>query len=181
MTNEKKNSIPPKVILIVLLIIGVQLAFGLQQYLSHDSKKTVISAAHAETVAPAVHAEPAPTLDISRAYSPEAPPVVKVLAAYMILENTSAEDVRIARLHSPDFDKVEIHNMESKDGMMHMVEQKHLRIPAGKAISLQPGELHMMLIGPHRVFRDSDIIKLTLELDNGQQQNIDIPVRKRNF
>ncbi len=181
MTNEKKASIPPKVILIILLIIGLQLAFGLQQYLSHDRKKQIISAAHAETVAPSAHVDAAPKLAISRAYSPEAPPVVKVLAGYMILENKSAKDVSITRLSSPDFDKVEIHSMESKDGMMHMVEQKQLKIPAGKVISLQPGELHMMLIGPHQVFHDGDIIKISLELDNGEQQNIDLPVRKRNF
>ena len=121
------------------------------------------------------------TLSITRAWSPEAPPVVKVLAAYMILENTSTDDVKISAIHSPDFNKVEIHHMESKNGMMHMQKQDHLSIPAGKVVSLQPGELHIMLIGPHKVFRDGDTLQLTLELNNGQQQTISVPVRKHNF
>ncbi len=121
------------------------------------------------------------TLSITRAWSPEAPPVVKVLAAYMILENTSTDDVKITAIHSPDFNKVEIHHMESKNGMMHMQKQDQLNIPAGKVVSLQPGELHIMLMGPHKVFRDGDTFKLTLELDNGRQQTIKVPVRKRNF
>ncbi len=120
-------------------------------------------------------------LSISRAYSPEAPPVVKVLAAYALIENKSANDITIIGIHSPDFSKVEIHSMESKNGMMHMVEQKQLTIPAGKVISLQPGELHIMLIGPRKIFRDGDTLQLTLELDNGQQQTFTAPVRKHNF
>ncbi len=40
MTANHKMSIPPKVILIVLVILGLQLGFGLQQYFSHERKKT---------------------------------------------------------------------------------------------------------------------------------------------
>ena len=120
-------------------------------------------------------------LSISRAYSPEAPPVVKVLAAYAVIENKSAKDITIVSIHSPDFSKVEIHRMESKNGMMSMVEQKQLTIPAGKVISLLPGEIHIMLIGPRKIFRDGDRLQLTLELDNGQQQTVSVPVRKHDL
>jgi len=120
-------------------------------------------------------------LSISRAYSPEVPPVVKVLAAYALFENNSAKDIRIIDIHSPDFDKVEIHRMVSKGGMMSMVKQAQLTVPAGKVVSLQPGELHIMLIGPRKIFRDGDTFQLTLELDNGQQQTFIVPVRKHNF
>jgi len=122
-----------------------------------------------------------PALSVSRAWSPEAPPVVKVLAAYMLLENRSDADITIKAIHSPDVDSVEIHSIRAKDGMMSMVKQDHLRIPAGKTLSLQPGEIHIMLIGPHKIFRDGDLISLTLTLDNGEQQQIDVPVRKRDF
>jgi len=119
-------------------------------------------------------------LSISRAYSPEAPPVVKVLAAYALIENKSANDITIISIRSPDFNKVEIHRIEAKDGMMSMVKQEQLTIPAGKVISLQPGEIHIMLIGPRRIFRDGDTLQLNLELDNGQQQTVTVPVRKHN-
>ncbi len=120
-------------------------------------------------------------LSISRAYSPEAPPVVKVLAAYALFENNSAKDITIISIHSPDFNKVEIHRMQSKNGMMSMVKQAQLTVPAGKVVSLQPGELHIMLIGPRKIFRDGDTLQLTLELDNGQQQTFVVPVRKHDF
>ncbi len=51
MTVNRKTSIPPKVILIVLLIIGLQLAFGLQQYLSREGKKTAAPAGNANATA----------------------------------------------------------------------------------------------------------------------------------
>ena len=120
-------------------------------------------------------------LSISRAWSPEAPPVVKVLAAYALIENKSANDITIVSIQSPDFNKVEIHRIESENGMMSMVKQAQLTIPAGKVISLQPGEIHIMLIGPRKIFRDGDTLQLNLELDNGQQQTVSVPVRKHNL
>jgi len=120
-------------------------------------------------------------LSISRAWSPEAPPVVKVLAAYALIENKSANDITIVSIQSPDFNKVEIHRIESENGMMSMVKQAQLTIPAGKVISLQPGEIHIMLIGPRKIFRDGDTLQLNLELDNGQQQTFMVPVRKHNL
>jgi len=180
MNTKKKFTIPPKVILIVLLIVGIQLTLAMLPSLFRGAKKALLTEAHAEPVSATAPLTQA-SLSVNHAYSPEAPPVVKVLAAYMVMENKSAEDMSIAHLYSPDFDAIEIHSMESNDGMMSMVKQDHLTIPAGKAISLAPGELHMMLIGPQRVFRDGDIIKLNLELDNGSKLNIDIPVRKREL
>ena len=47
MTANHKMSIPPKVILIVLVILGLQLGFGLQQYFSHERKKTAPPAGNA--------------------------------------------------------------------------------------------------------------------------------------
>ncbi len=123
----------------------------------------------------------APALSINGAYSPEAPPVVKVLAAYMMIENTSANEIKITAIQSPDFDQVEIHRIDSHDGMMRMVKQEHLTIPAGKVISLSPGELHIMLLQPHQVFKDGDVISLQLTLNNGTQQTINVPIRKRNL
>ncbi|VAX09783.1 hypothetical protein MNBD_GAMMA25-1269 [hydrothermal vent metagenome] len=123
----------------------------------------------------------APALSINGAYSPEAPPVVKVLAAYMMIENKSANEIKITAIQSPDFDQVEIHRIDSHDGMMRMVKQEHLTIPAGKVISLSPGELHIMLLQPHRTFKDGDVISLQLTLNNGTQQTINVPVRKRNL
>ena len=120
-------------------------------------------------------------LSISRAWSPEAPPVVKVLAAYALIENKSANDITIVSIQSPDFNKVEIHRIESENGMMSMVKQAQMTIPAGKVISLQPGEIHIMLIGPRKIFRDGDTLQLNLELDNGQQQTVSVPVRKHNL
>lgn len=172
MRKQRKFPVPPRVLLLVLLIMAIQLALALLPHLFREESHSALTVAHA--------GEKTPALRIQRAWSPEAPPVVKVLAAYMILENTGAADRHIVRLSSPDFDRVEIHRMQAKDGMMRMVEQKSLLLPAGRAVTLQPGDLHMMLIGPRRVFRDGDHFTITVELDDGQRQSVQVPVRKRN-
>ena len=119
-------------------------------------------------------------LKISNGFSPEAPPVAKVLAAYMTLSNPGNTEVVITSASSTDFDKVEIHSMEMKDGMMHMVEQKELRISAKGELTLEPGELHMMLINKHRSLKDGDTIKITITFHDGQTQTISLPVRKQH-
>ena len=119
-------------------------------------------------------------LKISNGFSPEAPPVAKILAAYMTLSNPGNAEVVITSASSPDFDKVEIHSMEMKNGMMHMVEQKELRIGSKDELTLEPGELHMMLINKQRNLKDGDTIKITITFDNGQTQTFSLPVRKQH-
>ncbi|MDH5570947.1 MAG: copper chaperone PCu(A)C [Gammaproteobacteria bacterium] len=132
------------------------------------------------TILFSAHAQASDPLNISHSFSPEAPPVAKVLAAYMTLSNPGNTEVVITGASSADFDKVEIHSMEMSDGMMHMVEQKELRIPAKGELTLEPGELHMMLINKHRNLKDGDRIKINIQFNNGQSQSIVVPVSKQH-
>lgn len=116
-------------------------------------------------------------LKIKNAYSPEMPPVVKILAGYMELHNPSNKDITITGVSSPDFEHVEIHSMVMSDGMMHMVRQDKLVIPANGQINLEPGDLHVMFINKSRNFRMGDHISLTIKYEQGSQ-TIKVPVRK---
>ncbi len=59
----------------------------------------------------------------------EAPPGAPVLAAYFTLENTGSKEDKLVAVHCPDFDKVEIHATEIRDGVARMIALDALPIP----------------------------------------------------
>lgn len=108
----------------------------------------------------------------------EAPPVTKVLAAYMTLENTSGHPLAIAGSSSPAFERVEIHKSEVHEGMAKMKHQKNLEIPPRGRVEFKPGGYHFMLMGRKRPLRVGDKVELTLSLSDGTQMTITADVRK---
>lgn len=117
------------------------------------------------------------SLQIENAWSPEAPPVAKVMAGYMKINNITNQDLQIQSAKSKLFTRVEIHLTEEKDGMMRMIKQENLNIKAKGHIELKPGGLHMMLIGKSKPIKAGSVIPVTLTLNNGEKTNIDIIVK----
>lgn len=94
----------------------------------------------------------------------EAPPNAKMLAAYMKLENHDNKKHIITHVTSEDFDKIEIHTSISRDDVMVMEKRKRLVVHAGKSFYLQPGDYHLMLIGPKRALKHGDKVTLSFHL-----------------
>jgi copper(I)-binding protein len=53
-----------------------------------------------------------------------------------------------------------------------------IELPAGKTTVLQPGGLHVMLIGLKQPLQEGGQIDLNLEYADGSQQQIDVPVKR---
>ncbi len=122
----------------------------------------------------------ASSLKVENAWSPEAPPVTKVMAGYMKIHNLSNKDIKILSAKSSVFKKIEIHLTEMKNGMMRMIKQDNLNIKANGHIELKPGGLHMMLIGKLKPIKSGSIIPLTLSFDNGETVKINLKVKNDN-
>ena len=119
-------------------------------------------------------------ISIEHAWSPEAPPVVKVMAGYMKINNLSNKDIKIEKLSSNLFKRVEIHLSEKKNGMMRMIKQKNLIIKAKSHIELKPGALHMMLIGKSKAIKAGENIPVALTFNNGETTHINLKVKNGN-
>lgn len=128
-----------------------------------------ISTAHADSA-----------LKIENAWSPEAPPVAKVMAGYMTINNITNKDVKIISAKSNLFKTVEIHLTQMKDGMMNMVKQENLAVKANNHIELKSGGLHMMLIGKLKPITKGMTIPVTLTLNTNEKINISLKVKIDN-
>ena len=120
------------------------------------------------------------SITIENTWSPEAPPVVKVMAGYMLIKNSSNKDVKIISAKSPLFKRVEVHLSEMKNGMMRMTKQENMNIEAKGHIELKPGGLHMMLMGKLKPITKGDNIPVALTFDNGDTIKINLKVKTAN-
>jgi len=120
------------------------------------------------------HAE----LKIIDAYSPDAPPG-RTMAGYMTLENTGEAPVALVDGSSPQFGRIEIHDMINDQGVMRMRRLDQLVIPANDRVALKPGSFHIMLMQPKTTLVAGDAIELVLLDDQGNQHGVTFMVRPR--
>ncbi len=117
------------------------------------------------------------TLSFNHVVVPEAPPVATVMVAYVNITNNSNTEQTINKIDSPQFKRVEIHNMTMKNGMMNMQQLKTLSIKAKKSIALEPGGLHIMLIKPLKPLKRGDHVKLRFRLLSGKFVSVNTNVQ----
>ncbi|HQR51373.1 MAG TPA: copper chaperone PCu(A)C [Methylophilaceae bacterium] len=119
------------------------------------------------------------SLTVSNAWARATVPGQEVGAAYMELR--SAAGATLTGMESPASDSVEIHSMSMQGEQMQMRMLEALPLPAGKLVQLEPGGLHLMLIGLKKPLKDGETIELTLHLKDGKGKTskikIEAPVR----
>ena len=116
--------------------------------------------------------------NINNAWIAEAPPVSKVMAAYMVIKNPGTEALQILDAESTDFGKIEFHRTVHENGMARMNRQPSLVVPANGELTLEPGGYHMMLFRPARTLRAGDTSKLNFTLKNGEKMQVEAVVKK---
>ncbi len=100
-------------------------------------------------------------------------------AAYMILINNSDEADRLISATTDVAETVELHISEmADDGVMSMRPVENIEIPANSQVELQPGGLHIMLIGLTQNLNDGDTVNLTLNMENMGIIDLAVPVRQ---
>ncbi|MFN8453331.1 MAG: copper chaperone PCu(A)C [Anaerolineae bacterium] len=118
---------------------------------------------------------------------PEAAIVVSDLAArattengavYMKLTNNSQNDDALIAAKTDVAKTVELHETTMGEGdMMQMRPVINIPIPAGGSVTLQPGGLHVMLIGMQKQLAPGDKISLTLTFEKAPPVTIEAEVK----
>lgn len=107
-----------------------------------------------------------------------APSNAPALGAFMQIANHSDNDVKLLSANVDGYQRVELHRTMPKKGVMQMIKQDFIPIPAhGKRI-LKPGSWHIMLIGPKSVPNTGESVRINLVFDNGLSKIVHAEVRK---
>ncbi|SMN12743.1 Copper metallochaperone, bacterial analog of Cox17 protein [Bathymodiolus heckerae thiotrophic gill symbiont] len=107
-----------------------------------------------------------------------APPNTPMLGAFMEIHNNSNQTVKLLSADSKGYRRLELHKTQYEDGMMKMIKQDFMPIPAHGKLTLKPGSWHIMLIAPESVPREGGTVMIDLVFDNGLSKTVHAPVRK---
>ncbi len=118
-------------------------------------------------------------IQIEDAWIAEAPPGARVLAGYMRLQNNSDHTIVINAISSTAARSSMLHKTVYEDGMARMVHQSAITLPAGGSVTLEPGGMHLMLMGP-KSLKAGQQVPLTLEFANGRSRSFNAVVRRRD-
>lgn len=99
---------------------------------------------------------------ISQAWARATAPGQEVGAAYMVLQSTT--DATLIAVTSPSAGSIEIHKMSMNKGVMEMRILERLPLPAGQAVKLEPGGLHLMLFDLKKPLKTGEQLTLTLKI-----------------
>jgi len=129
-------------------------------------------------VAPATGMQAANALTVHDPWVLEAPPGMKVMAAYMTLKNNSAKDLIVTAVSSPAFNRVEMHKTVMNNDLASMIKQDTMTVKAGQDLLFKPGGNHLMLIGPKKPLKSGASVDIQLTMSNGEYTTVTAPVRK---
>jgi copper(I)-binding protein len=102
-------------------------------------------------------------------------PQQQASGAFMTL--TSPQGARLVEASSPVAGTVEVHEMKRDGDVMRMRSISSLELPAGRAVKLQPGGYHVMLMDLKQTLNAGDTIPLTLVFETADRKRETVEVK----
>ncbi|MCF8465827.1 MAG: copper chaperone PCu(A)C [Sneathiella sp.] len=140
----------------LLLVVGV--STGSDMFLAHAAEKNGIV--------------------VEDAWSRERPAGAIVGGAFVTIHNKEGEQDQLVAASSPIADKVEIHTTVMQGGVMSMLRQEELIIPAGETIVMKPGGFHVMLMGLKENLEKGKKFPLTLNFARAGEITVEVHVKE---
>jgi periplasmic copper chaperone A len=86
-------------------------------------------------------------IEVGEARAAPTPPVVNVGAVYLWIANHSSHSDALIAIETPLAAKVELHRSTVVQGSMQMRQLASLECPPHATVKIEPGALHIMLLG----------------------------------
>lgn len=120
-------------------------------------------------------------IKIENAWARATAPGQKVGGAFVTL--TADADAALVDAASPLATEVELHSMAMDKGVMVMRRMERIDLPKGKAVTLEPGGLHIMLFGLKAPLKVGEPLPLVLTVRDakGKTQQIKVSAEVREM
>ncbi len=129
------------------------------------------------TTATFAHGVSAGKLEIIHPNIPQPTASAKSAAGYMAIANDGTEADRLIGVETPIAKSAMLHTTEhSADGVARMMHVEALEIPAGDTIVLEPGGMHVMLMGLTGAMVEGDMIPATLIFEHAGRVEMEFMV-----
>ena len=97
-------------------------------------------------------------------------------AVYMVVHNRSDEDDTLIGVHSDAANAAEVHRTAMENGVMQMQPAGGVAVPAKGQVTLEPGGLHVMLMGLRQDLREGSAVTVTMQFERAVP--VQVPVRR---
>lgn len=98
-------------------------------------------------------------------------------AGYMVLRNEGSAPDRLIAASTPRARAIEMHQMSMADGIMRMRPlPEGILLPPGEAVRLEPGGLHLMLVGPMGALAQGTRVPVTLRFERAGEVTVELAV-----
>lgn len=120
----------------------------------------------------------ADSVEVDGAFARAVPPGQPNSASFLSLTNRDDVDHALTGADSNASEVVELHTHLMEDGMMKMRRVDKIDLPAGETVKLEPGGLHIMLIGLEKQLMPGEDVEVTLIFEDGSRTTLKAPVKK---
>jgi copper(I)-binding protein len=101
----------------------------------------------------------------------------KAGAAYMTLTNEGTEPDRLLAASVEVAEKAELHTTRMEDGVMRMRQVEAIELAPGESVAIEPGGLHIMMIGLKAPLAEGERFPMTLTFEKAGEVEVEVAVQ----
>lgn len=116
-------------------------------------------------------------ISVENPYVRLVPHNAQATGAFMVIRNNGAAKIKIMGAESSLSRVTELHTHINEGGVMKMRPVPFIEIPAQGEAVLQPGGMHVMLIGLQEVLQEGAWVEITLVFEDGSRKLVKAEVR----
>jgi copper(I)-binding protein len=114
-------------------------------------------------------------IKIENAYTRATVPGQQVAGGFMKIENKGTTD-QLVSASSPLAGEVQLHEMAMEGNVMKMRQVKDITVPAGGAVELKPGGLHLMFMNIKAPLAAGETVPVKLKFAKAGEVEVKMPV-----
>lgn len=119
----------------------------------------------------------ADSIMVQEPWARETPASASTGAAYMVIINHGDTSETLVGGESDVAERIEVHAHEMTDGVMKMRQvEGGVDLPAGGDVALEPGGLHLMLMGLQAPLAEGERFSLTLVFESGMRIETEVDI-----
>ena len=115
-------------------------------------------------------------IKIEHAYTRATMPGQQVAGGFMKIENKSGPADQLVSVSSPIAGEVQLHEMAMEGNVMKMRQVQDISVPAGGAVELKPGGLHIMFINIKAPLTAGETVPVKLKFAKAGEVEVSMPV-----
>ncbi|MBU3620937.1 copper chaperone PCu(A)C [Polynucleobacter sp. CS-Odin-A6] len=115
-------------------------------------------------------------IKIENAYTRSTVPGQMAAGGFMKIENKGSNADQLLSASSPVASEVQLHEMAMEGNVMKMRQVKDIAVPAGGAVELKPGGMHLMFMNIKAPLAAGETVPLKLKFAKAGEVEVKLPV-----